>query len=421
MNVPVWVVVMTAFVIVVLVIIIWSVKRRARPHLRLTHFEDTDALMQSIAGFTQGSVSEGNRVELLQNGEFFERLFADVEAAQKSISFETFLSKDGEVTRKLSALLAAKSRSGVEVRLMLDGTGGREFGKESLQALNDAECGVQRYNPLRISNLGKINHRTHRKIAVIDGRIGYVGGHCLVDSWLGKAEDGKHFRDVSARVEGPVVAQLQSAFVDNWMQECGEVPAGQHLFPLLEAAGDAKAHVVYVSPAGNPSMMKVLHYAAIHAARRRLWIQNPYFLPDPDARDGLTDAARRGVDVRIMLPAAKATDSPIVQHASHHHYGTLLEGGVRIFEYQPTLLHQKVFTVDGEWSSIGSSNFDDRSFEINDEVSLVVYDRGIAAELEGTFEADLQHCVEQNLEEWKKRPLRHKLTDGFAFLFNEQL
>ncbi|HEU4521406.1 MAG TPA: phospholipase D-like domain-containing protein [Thermoanaerobaculia bacterium] len=420
-EVPLWLVVLTVLTVVALVIIVWSLKRRRRPHLRMIHFDDTDALMQSLAGATLSSATKGNRVELIQNGRFFDRLFADIENARSSVSFETFLSKDGEVTKRLAELLARKSGEGVEVRVTLDGSGGREFPKQGLQRMHDGGCQVVRYNPLHIRNLGLINNRTHRKIAVIDGRIGYVGGHCLVDSWLGDAEDREHFRDITARVEGPVVAELQSTFINNWIKTCGEVPAGPKVFPDPVVAGDVEAHIVYASPAGSPSMMKVLHYAAIHTARHRLWIQNPYFLPDPDARDALVEAVKRGVDLRIMIPSADATDSPIVQHASHHHYGTLLKGGVRIFEYRKTLLHQKVLVVDSKWASIGSSNFDDRSFEINDEVSLVVYDDAIAAELERTFEADLEHCIEPKLEQWQRRPALHKLRDGFSFLFNEQL
>jgi cardiolipin synthase len=420
-EIPVWLVALAILVIVALALIVWSVKRRRRPHIRVEHFSDTDALMQSISGFTQGTVVTGNSVRLVENGKYFDELFEAIRAARKSVSIETFLSKEGKVTTDLAELLAKKSREGIEVRLMLDGSGGRKFGKKALQMIADAGCTVQRYHPITLGNLGRINNRTHRKIAVIDGKIGFVGGHCLVDTWLGDAEDKQHFRDISARVEGPVVAQLQSAFIDNWMEECGEAPAGEALFPPLENAGTSEAHVVYVSPTGNPSTMKLLHYAAIHAARSRLLVQNPYFLPDPDARGALVDAVRRGVDVRIMLPAASASDSPFVQHASHHHYGTLLKGGVKIFEYQRTLLHQKVLVVDGAWASIGSSNFDDRSFEINDEVALVVYDKTIAGELERIFESDLRDCRQQDLETWQRRPILHKLRDGTAFLFNEQL
>lgn len=420
-DVPMWLVVVVALAIVALVVILWSVKRRRRPHLALVSEGDLHELIPSIVGATQGTLIEGNAIELHQNGAFWEAVFRDIEEAKASIHYETFLSKEGELTRRMSRVLCQKAREGVDVRVMLDGSGGKEFGKQGLTDMCDAGVTVQKYHPIELRNLGILNNRDHRKIFIIDGRIGYVGGHCLVDTWLGDAEDKKHFRDISARVEGPVVAQLQSAFAENWIEECGEVPAGKKVFPELEPAGDMKAHVVWTSPAGSPSTLKLLHYMAIHAAKKSITIQNPYFLPDPDARDALLAAVKRGVKVRIMIPATTASDSKIVQHASHHHYGTLLKGGVTLFDYEKTLLHQKVMTVDRCWAAVGSTNFDDRSFEVNDEVTLVVYDERIALELEETFERDLEHAKEMHFEPWKKRPWTHKITDFAAFLFNEQL
>ncbi|MGN6183119.1 MAG: phospholipase D-like domain-containing protein, partial [Thermoanaerobaculia bacterium] len=285
----------------------------------------------------------------------------------------------------------------------------------------NAGAKVRKYHPILLSNIGVLNNRDHRKILIIDGRIGFVGGHCLTDNWLGDAQDKQHFRDISARVEGPVVAQLQSVFAENWIEETGEVPGGANFFPEPQRVGDVDAHAVWLSPSGSPSTLKLLHYILIHAAKKRITIQNPYFLPDPDARKALIDAAKRGVDVRVMLPSAEASDAPLVQHASHHHFGTLLKHGVRIFDYERTLLHQKVMTIDGCCSAVGSTNFDDRSFEVNDEVTLVIHDDAIARELEETFARDLEHARERKLDEWKQRPVLHKLRDFASFLFNEQL
>ncbi|MDP9194424.1 MAG: cardiolipin synthase [Acidobacteriota bacterium] len=420
-SVPVWLIVVMALAIVALTIILWSVKRRRRPHLALATEGDLHDLVPSIAGATQSTMLGGNAITLHQNGAFWEAVFRDIEAAKETIHYETFLSKEGELTRRMSATLCRKAKEGVDVRVMLDGSGGKNYGKQGLADMCDAGIKVHKYHPIELRNLGILNNRDHRKIFIIDGRIGYVGGHCLVDNWLGDAEDKQHFRDISARVEGPVVAQLQSAFAENWIEETGEVPAGPNIFPELEEVGDMKAHVVWTSPAGSPSTLKLLHYMAIHAARKSITIQNPYFLPDPDARDSLLAAAKRGVAVRIMIPATSASDSKIVQHASHHHYGTLLKGGIRLFDYGKTLLHQKVIVIDGCWAAVGSTNFDDRSFEVNDEVSLVVYDEGFAGELEETFERDLEHATEMHFEPWKNRPVLHKLKDFSAFLLNEQL
>lgn len=420
-NVPYWVVALVGLTILALAIILWSVKRRRRPHLEFETESDIHNLIPSIVGLTQGTMTHGNKIELVQNGEFFEWLFRDLEQAKHTVNFETFLTKRGTLTHRITEILCKKSLEGVEVRMMLDGTGGKHFGHTDLKALRKAGVKVRKYHPIRLSNLGILNNRDHRKLCVIDGRIGYVGGHCFVDTWLGDAEDKKHFRDISARIEGPVVRQLQSAFAENWIEETGEVVGGETYFPELDKVGEKKAHGVWVSPTGSPSTLKLLHYMAIHAAKKSITIQNPYFLPDPDARKALLAAAARGVEVRAMIPATDASDSALVQHASHHHYGTLLKGGVKLFDYQRTLLHQKVIVIDSCWAAIGSTNFDDRSFEVNDEISLAIYDEEIARELEATFDRDRKHATQVELEEWKRRPAMHKLQDFFAFLFNEQL
>ena len=421
MFVPVPVIVLAVVAVVALALVVWSVKRRTRPHLKLGTIDDKADLMRSVAGVTQGMLVEGNDVQLLQDGAFFDALYTDLQKAEGTIHLEAFLSREGDITRKIAEILSDRARAGVAVKVMLDGSGGKHYGKEGIAQMKAAGVQVVMYHPITLKNLGKINNRTHRKLVVIDGRIAYLGGHCLVDTWLGHAEDKKHFRDITARLEGPLVAQAQSAFSDNWVEECGEVITGEDAFPKIEPKGETCGHIVFVSPTGSPSTLMLLHHLALKAAKKSITIQNPYFLPDPDARDMLVDAVKRGVKVRVMIPDTTASDSPFVQHASHHHYGTLLKGGVRLFDYKRTLLHQKVFTIDGQWSSIGSTNFDDRSFEINDEISLVTYDEKIAAELEAIFDADLEHAEERHFDAWKKRPVMHKLTDFTAFLFNEQL
>ena len=419
-TVPTWFFGLVALTIIILVLIVWSVKRRRRPNLGEAG-ERTGPITPTLAGLVQSTFVDGNRVELLQNGEFFDRYFEDLANAKSSVNIETFLSRKGEITQRLTEILHRKQGEGVEVRMLLDGSGGRHYGKSDVKRLREAGCCVRAYHPIRFSNLGRINQRTHRKITIIDGRIGYVGGHCLVDTWLGHAQDKKHFRDITARVTGPVVNQLQSTFTDNWIEETGEVISGDKFFPDLKADGPTRATIVFVSPIGGPSTLKLLHYVAISEAKKSITIQNPYFLPDPDAREALLAAVKRGVDVRIMIPSTEATDAKLVSHASHHHYGTMLKGGVKIFDYEQTLLHQKVFTIDSEWSSIGSTNFDDRSFEINDEVSMVVFDREIAQRMEQIFEDDAKYARRPQLKEWQHRSLFHKLKDGAAFLVNEQL
>lgn len=408
--------------VVVLALIVWSVKRRRDAKLSITGEGDLASTIPTLVGLTHGTLLNGNRVELLQDGDgFYPALLNAIHEARHSVHFETFLWKEGELSRRISAALAERATAGVTVRLLVDGSGGKGLKGADLRIMQEAGIRFARFHPLRLSNLGLINNRDHRKLVVIDGRTAFIGGHCIGDSWLGTAQDRKHFRDVSLLVEGPVVHQIQSAFSENWIEETGEVPSGEGIFPPLEAVGDAAAHLVYITPDGYSSSVKLMHYFVIHAASRSITIQNPYFLPDPDAIRALIAAVKRGVSVRIMLPSADASDSSLVQHASHHRFGALLEGGVRIFEYGKTLLHQKVLTVDGVWSAVGSTNFDDRAFEINDEVSLGVVDGTLAQQLEAIFESDLADCRELNLAEWSKRSISHRALDFATFMFNEQL
>ena len=419
-TIRLWQLVVAALAYLVLAVMFWSVKRRRAPRLDL---EDSslEELKASIPGLTQSTLTTGNKIELIHNGAFWDRVFADIEQAKDTVNFVTFLSRRGKLTRRLAETLCCKAEEDVQVRMMLDGTGGRHFGHHDLKMLRKSGVQVRKYHPIRFSNLGILNQRDHRKLVIVDGRIGYVGGHCLTDNWLGDAQDKEHFRDISVRVEGPVVAQLQSAFAENWIEETGQVPGGENFFPKLEPQGDVEAHAVWISPANAPSCVKILHYTFIRAAQKRITIQNPYFLPDPAAIDALVEAAARGVEVRIMIPGSHVTDEPLAQHASHHHYGDLLKGGVQLYDYNRTLLHQKVIVIDSQWAALGSTNFDDRSFEINDEISLVMYDERIARELEETFDRDAKDATKLELSTWKSRPWSHKLLDFFAFTINEQL
>jgi cardiolipin synthase len=361
-------------------------------------------------------------MEVLQNGdEFFPPLFRDIAAARVSVHIEDFIWYDGKLARQLADLLAKKAKEGVEVRLIVDASGGRQLKGDVQKMMERAGVKVAHFHPLRVSNLARLNNRDHRKLMIIDGRIGYIGGFCIADEWTGNAGHKKSFRDTGLRITGPVVNRLQAAFCENWLEETGEVPAGDKYFPKLPPAGTSVAHLAYTSPDGNVSAVSLLYYLAIKAARREILIQNPYMLPDEQGIAVLEDAVRRGVDVRIMMPSDEATDTALVQHASHHHFGTLLKRGVKIYEYNRTLLHQKVIVVDGIWSCVGSTNFDARSFQLNDEVSIGVVDPVIAAQLRSAFFDDLRSTNERKFDEWKDRSLWHKTVDGVAYLGRSQL
>jgi cardiolipin synthase len=411
-----------SFVIGLLTLLLWSTKRRRhKTDFELSGRTSLAGMIPSFVGITEGTVDRGNRVEIIFNGSFFDHLLRDIAVARFSIHIESYIWWQGEICQSVAEALAARAEVGVEVRLLVDASGAATMERHLVKKMKSAGCEVRLFHPLRISNLGRMNNRTHRKIAVFDGRIGYVGGHGIARQWTGQAEDKDHWRDTAVRMEGPVINTLQGVFCENWIEETGHVPVGEKYFPQLEPVGDIDAHVAFTSPRGSLSSVQLLYYLAIGAAQKELIIQNPYFLPHRDAIEELKAARQRGVDVRIMLPAAGVIDLPSVQHASHHHYGDLLKSGVRIYEYKRTLLHSKVMIVDGEWCCVGSTNFDDRSFDLNDEVSVGFTSRRLAAELRAAYEDDLKHAVEIELDEWKSRSLTHKLLDGSLYLGRREL
>jgi cardiolipin synthase len=408
-------------VVVLLVVVIWSMKRHRDPELKVECDASIDTLMPSLAGLTLGSVTEGNRVEVFENGAFFDVLIEEIGRARHSVHFETFLWKEGALGQRMADAFSARARAGVKVRLLLDANGTRGMGKAARAQMEAAGCRIAKFHDLDIRHIGVWNERDHRKLAVIDGRVGFVGGHCIVDSWLGNADDNEHFADVSVRLRGPIVHSLQAAFSENWVGQTGELFMGDDVFPPLARAGDVMVHAAYVKPEGSAPTVKILHHAAICCARRRIWIQNPYFIPEPEAIDAFGAAVKRGVDVRVLMPATSGSDNPIVQHAGHRNFEKLLRCGVRLFEYPHTLLHQKVMTIDGVWCALGSANFDDRSFEINDEITLAFQDAATAQRLDAIFEKYLPQCEEIQLERWRKRGWGHKLVDNTYYLFNELL
>ena len=416
-----WITLVLLLAVAVLGLAIWSIKRHKDPHLVLESKEPLENLVPSISGLSLGMAIKGNAVEVFQNGALFDALLADIDAARRSVHFETFLWKDGKLGRRIADALAAKALEGVKVRLVLDAVGCKKIGEDTLAKLRAAGCGVAIYHPRTLKNIGVIPERDHRKLCILDGRVAWVGGHCIVDEWLGDAQDRQHVRDLSVRLRGPIVHAVQSAFSENWVEVTGQLFVGADSFPPLEPAGEVEAHMASMKPEGSAPAVKILHHTVLCCARERIWVQNPYFIPEPDAIDAFAKAVKRGVEVRIMVPSADVSDMPLVQHAAHRNFQQLLESGVRIFEYQRTLLHQKVMTIDGVWCSVGSSNFDDRSFETNDEITLGFLDRALARRMEEIFEADRAHCVELDAAQWKRRGLAHRAKDSALYLFNEVL
>jgi cardiolipin synthase len=405
----------------ILLLVIWSIRRHRSPILQVTSDSGIDRLMPSLSGLTLSTSVEGNKVEVLENGAFFDVLVERIRAAQHSVHFETFLWKPGELSSRMAAAFMDRAKAGVPVRILLDAEGSKRIEPDLVQRMREHGCKLKFFHKKSLYTLGVLNDRDHRKLCVIDGREAFVGGHCVTDEWLGDAEDGKHFSDVSVWLHGPIVHSIQGAFSENWAGETGELFVGDAVFPVLHKVGDTPIHAAFVKPENSAPAVKILHHTVLCLARKRIWIQNPYFIPKVEAIDALAAAVKRGVDVRVLMPAASGSDSPMVQHAGHRHFEKMLRHGVRLFEYPHTLLHQKMMTVDGCWCAVGSTNFDDRSFDTNDEITLGILDKDIAARIDAIFEKYVRRAVEVDLERWRRRGVLHKLQDNAAYLLNDVL
>jgi len=381
-----------------------------------TYGVDSPQFRRSLDAFGTEMVPN-NTARLLENGEeTFGVMLEDIRQARQSINVELYIFDQGAVGSEFARALSERARAGVEVRVLVDGFGS-DLGPLE-EEMHEAGAQVFIYKPLRIYSLFRIGNRTHRRVLTVDGRIGFCGGFAFDDRWKGSARGPSQWRDTNVRIEGPAVSQLQHVFFEDWVHTTGQVLHGEKQFPSAEPAGGVLAQAIGSSRNDQSSMAKLLYYMAIQAARQRIWIENAYFVPDRQIRQGLVAAAARGVDVRILVPG-KYIDSPNVRLASRFHYGELLDGGVQIYEYLPTMLHCKVMVVDGLWASIGSINFVNRSFKKNAEVSVSVYDREFARGVERMFERDLKESEVFTKEKWKKRGLLARFGELFFWLFSE--
>ena len=367
------------------------------------------------------AIISGNLVTDLENGEeIFPAMLDAIKAAQISITLETYIYWSGDIGRRFAEALEERARAGVKVKLMVDWAGSIKMDDVLLEEMRDAGVDVHQYRPLKWYNIGRLNNRTHRKLLVVDGRIGFTGGVGIADQWEGHAQDPEHWRDLHFRIEGPVVAQVQAAFNDNWIKTTGVVLNGEAYFPPLAPAGDMDAQMFVASPAGGSESMHLMFLMSIAAAKKTIDLEAAYFVPDDLVIKALVAARHRGVRIRVILPG-KHIDSETVRVASKANWGELLMAGVQIFEYQPTMMHNKLLIVDGEMTSVGSTNFDVRSFRLNDEASLNVYSREFAERMTAIFDSDLKATVEYDYSMWKNRPLTQKLIEKFVLPIKSQL
>ncbi len=367
------------------------------------------------------TVIGGNRFAELRNGdEIFPAMLGAIRAARRSVTFETYIYWSGDIGRAFAEALSERARSGVKVHVLIDWLGSQKIDAALLSSMRDAGVQVERYHPLAWYDLARINNRTHRKLLVIDGKVGFTGGVGIAPEWTGHGQDANHWRDTHFRLEGPAVAQMQAVFMDNWIKTTGAVLHGPDYFPAQEPVGDGNAQVFMSSPSGGSESMHLLYLLSITAAQRSIYLSMAYFVPDDLAVRTLRAALARGVKVQIIVPGP-ITDTQTVGKASRALWGDLLEAGAEIYEYQPTMYHCKVMIVDELLVSVGSTNFDNRSFRLNDEANLNIFDRGFAARQVSVFGDDLAHSRRMTMEEWRQRPWKDRALEQLTSLLRQQL
>ncbi|WP_431514594.1 phospholipase D-like domain-containing protein [Variovorax sp. DAIF25] len=366
-------------------------------------------------------ITDGNRFEAFQNGDkIFPPMLAAIRSAKHSITFETYIYWSGDIGRAFADALSERARAGVKVHVLLDWVGSAKVDADFIREMETAGVEIRKFHKPSWYDIARMNNRTHRKLLVVDGRIGFTGGVGIAPEWTGNAQDPAHWRDSHYKVEGPVVAQMQAVFMDNWIKVSGDVFHGERYFPPLPPVGTGRAQMFSSSPSGGSESMHLMYLLSIAAATKTIDLSSAYFVPDDLTVGALVAALHRGVRVRIVTPGP-IIDSQTVRRASRAAWGPLLEAGAQISEYQPTMYHCKVFLVDGLLVSVGSTNFDNRSFRLNDEANLNIYDEAFAAAQTVQFEADLAQSKRLSYEAWKERPLLEKAWEHLAAVLSPQL
>jgi cardiolipin synthase len=371
-----------------------------------------------VASLVGTELSHGNHFDVLTNGvEIFPAMLSAIEAAKRRISFESYIYDTGEIANRFTEALERAARRGVKINIVVDAVGGSSMEGDHVNRLRDAGCHVATFNMPSWYSLEEVNYRTHRKILVIDGEVGFTGGASVADHWIGNAESKERWRDTHVRIRGPIVRMLEAAFYENFLEADGPMP------PMLDpppppAGDDGAALVVRSSPTGGSNDLKLLYLLSLASARRTLDIATPYFVTDESTMWALEDAVSRGVKIRI-LTEGEITDAMPVKYASRHAYERLLQRGIELYEYQPTMMHAKVLVADNAWSMFGSANFDNRSLELNDEMNVAVSSRDVAARFMRDFEQDLTRSTRITLGAWRQRPALDKARERFWMVFGE--
>ena len=382
---------------------------------------DDPQFIRSMGQLLGPGLLPGNRIVALHNGDhIFPAMLKAIHSATKTITFETYIYWSGAIGQEFSDALCERARAGVKVHVLLDWAGSGKIDEQYLAALKQAGAEVERYHPIRWYSLAKINNRTHRKLLVVDGIIGFTGGVGIADLWKGNAESKDTWRDSHFQLTGPAVAQMQAAFTDNWTKTRAKVLYGDDYFPTNQPAGDSLAQVFKSSQGEGSESVRLMYLLSIASAKKSIRLEAAYFVPDDLSVQTFVAARQRGVSIEIIVPGPH-TDTKIVQSASRSRWGELLDAGVQIYEYQPTMYHCKVLIVDDLWVSVGSTNFDDRSFRLNDEANLNIYDAAFAKEQATVFENDKTKSRLMTRAEFKNRSGVRKVIDEAAGALRRQL
>ena len=394
----------------------------APPRYGLSHEFDveSDEFIATIAGASGAPFAEGNAIEILNNGDaFYPRMLEAIAEAQVSITIEAYIYWAGDVGVEFARALAKRAKQGITVKILLDAIGSASIGSEILRILDDGGCQVAWYNPIHWYTLGRFNNRTHRKSLIVDGHIAFTGGAGIADHWRGDARGPHEWRDMQIRVEGPAVVPLQAGFAHNWQQATGELLSGWWYYPTIDYRGPLSAQTLMSSPESGGSTVRTMYYLSIVCARKSIYIANPYFLPDAVAIDTLIDARKRGIDVKIMVSGIR-NDNWIARQNSVRLYGRLLAAGVEIYEYNRTMLHHKTMVVDSVWVTVGTANFDNRSFAHNEESNVCIFNHGLGRQMHEVFCADMEICEQVDREAWRHRGVWARTQEFIASFFEEQ-
>jgi cardiolipin synthase A/B len=389
-------------------------------HIEVNIDADGDHFVHVLESTCHTRLERGNRIDILTNGTaFYPAMLEAIRCARETINMECYIVKQGAVATRFIEALSERARAGVRVSIVMDSIGSFGAFYRCAKPLMAAGCRVERYQRMTWYRLGRLNNRTHRELLVVDGRVAFVGGAGIADWWAAAVRGKPMWRDMMARIEGPIVSDIQGVVAENWLECRGEILTGPETYKVQPKVGRSAAFAVKSSPADRATASRVLFQTLIEGANRRVCISTPYFLPDKAFREAIVRTVRRGVDISAVVPGA-ATDQRWVRLASRRLYGELLEAGVRIFEYEPGMTHVKTLIADDLWAVIGTTNLDNRSFEHNDEVNVAVRDRAVAARLVEDFESDRGRSIEISLESWRRRPVLEKLIGPIAWILERQ-